>query len=180
MTLLSLRAHRRKILALLFVALFILPTEASAQSLQTHKQTITLNPFLVAVGWFNGEYERRINRTTTWGVSGSFADLEDLQYRSAKFLFRYYPQETALSRLFIGSRTGVYHFGESTGSFLTSTPGSEVVFGVGVEIGYTWLLGSERHFAISVGGGLSRLFGGDPEDGPLLPNARLVNIGVAY
>lgn len=172
-------------LAVAFVALVLSPAEVSGQSpvpiSAQSEQAITANPFLIAMGWFNVEYERRINPTTTWGISGSLADVEDFKYRSAKFLFRYYPQEVALSGLFVGGRTGVYSVDDSTGSFITGTEGADLFFGAGVEIGYTWLLGRERRFAMSVGGGVSRLFGGDLEGAPLaIPTVRLVNLGVAF
>jgi hypothetical protein len=174
----------RRLLGLTFVPLLLIPTAAIAQSTPTpveRQQAITANPFLLLGGWFNVEYERRINPTTTWGLSGSLAELENFKYRSAKFLFRYYPQEAALSGLFIGGRTGIYRVDEDTGAFLFGTQDTKLFFALGVELGYTWLLGREHRFAISLGGGLSRLFGGDLEDAPLtIPNIRLVNIGVAF
>ena len=166
------------------VSLVLLANPAWGQSARTsveHQQAVTANPFLSVAGWFNAEYERKIGPTTTWGLSGSLAEYEDFQYRSAKFLFRYYPQEAALSRLFVGGRTGVYSLHDQEGDGLRGTEDSKSFFAVGVELGYTWLLGSERHFAVSIGGGMSRLFGGDLEDAQLMiPTVRLVNIGVAF
>ncbi len=99
-----------RLLTLILVPLRMIPTGAFAQSppvTDAHQQALTANPLLVVAGWFNAEYERRIDSTKTWGLSGSLAKINDFQYRSAKVLFRYYPQEDALSGLFIGGRTGV-------------------------------------------------------------------------
>lgn len=172
-----------RLLPIVALALLV-PSAASAQSpspIGAHTQAVTANPFLTVVGWFNAEYERRLSPTTTWGLSGSLAELDDFRYRSGKLLLRYYPQEDALSGLFLGGRTGVYHVVDRVGGGLTGSDDSEAFFAVGVELGYNWLLGRERHFVISIGGGISRLFGGDLEDASQsIPTIRIVNIGVAF
>jgi hypothetical protein len=170
-----------------FVAGLAVAAPAAAQeppvSRHGHDQAITANPFLLVIGWVNVEYERRINSSSTWGVSGSIFDLDDFGYRSAKVLYRYYPQQDALSGLFVGGRTGAYHLEDRVGGGLTGRvdDDSETFLAVGVEMGYVWLLGRDRKFAISLGGGLSRLFGGDLEGAPItIPTVRLINIGIAF
>ena len=44
--------------------------------------------------------------------------------------------------------------------------------GLGFELGYAWLVGSERRLSISIGGGATRVFNGES-----IPVLRLVNIG---
>ena len=44
-----------------------------------------------------------------------------------------------------------------------------------------WLFGAKRNFALSLGAGATRLFGGDLDEGSvLIPTARLVNIGWSF
>ena len=53
--------------------------------------------------------------------------------------------------------------------------------GLGFEVGYTWLLGSRRNVAFSLGAGLTRIVAGDILDGPsVLPTVRLLNVGIAF
>jgi hypothetical protein len=56
-------------------------------------------------------------------------------------------------------------------------------FGFGLDVGYSWLLGAQERFAVSLGAGAVRLFGGDLEDADVnltLPTIRLINVGVAF
>ncbi len=55
------------------------------------------------------------------------------------------------------------------------------VYGLGVDIGYSWLLGAKRNFYIGMGIGATRLFGGDAADERvILPSIRLINVGIAF
>jgi len=64
---------------------------------------------------------------------------------------------------------------------VTAESDSDVFVGLGFEIGYTWLFGADRHFALSLGAGATRLFGGDVEGASLtIPTLRLFNVGVAF
>lgn len=142
-----------------------------------HKQMLTVNPILVVFGWFNAEYERKINETTTWAVSGSMLDIDELNYRSIKAHVRYYPQGAALTGFFLGAKAGFQHVSEdydddnNSGQFGT----------FGVDVGYNWLLGKDRKFAVSLGAGAERLFGGDLEGVSFtLPTIRVINIGIAF
>lgn len=52
---------------------------------------------------------------------------------------------------------------------------------LGVDVGYSWLMGSKRNFYIGIGIGATRLFGGDIEDGSAtIPSLRLLNVGFAF
>ena len=54
-------------------------------------------------------------------------------------------------------------------------------FGLGIDIGYAWLLGANQNFYIGLGIGATRFFGGDlKEDRVVLPSIRLLNIGFAF
>lgn len=53
--------------------------------------------------------------------------------------------------------------------------------GFGFDIGYSWLLGKERLFAISLGAGATRLFGGSLDGVSLtVPAIRPLNLGGAF
>lgn len=137
-------------------------------------QVISTNPFGVVFEWFNLEYERRLSDTFSLGFAGSYVPLDsgDDHYISGNALVRYYPQRSALSGFYFGGRTGVYDVNDGGGS--------EVFFGAGFEIGYTWLLGESRNFQFSLGAGASRLFGGTLEDSAAIPTIRLLNVGFAF
>ena len=134
-----------------------------------HRHLVSANPFLLLVGWFNAEYERKLDETWTVGLSGSYFSLSDHdeEYVSANAVFRYYPQGAALTGFNIDPRLGVFHVDE-----IDDSGGS---FGVGCELGYTWLLGAERNFSISLGAGGTRL-----TSGTVVPSARVVNVGWAF
>lgn len=141
----------------------------------THNQVVSTNPFGLMFEWFNAEYERKIGRTLTWGLSSSFFSLDagDTDYVNGTALVRYYPQGAALSGFYIGGRTGVHR--------VSADGESGVFYGVGFEIGYNWLLGASRKFNVGIGAGATRLFGNDLDGVSLtIPTLRLVNVGVAF
>jgi Protein of unknown function (DUF3575) len=138
-----------------------------------HNQVISANPFGLVLRWWNVEFERKITPSSTWGVSGSALGVDDVDFASVNGLWRYYPQGAALTGVFLGARAGVYH-----GSDIDE---SHTAFGVGFEVGYTWLLGARRNVGLSLGVGLTRLVGSDGEDWPAaLPTIRLLNVGIAF
>jgi hypothetical protein len=138
------------------------------------KQVISTNPFGMVFEWFNLEYERRLSDTFSFGFAGSYVPLDsgDDHYISGNALARYYPQGRALSGFYFGGRTGIYDVNDGGGT--------EVFFGAGFEIGYTWLLGPNRNFQLSLGAGASRLFGGTLDDSAAIPTVRLLNVGLAF
>ena len=138
------------------------------------KQVVSVNPFGIVFEWFNVEYERRLNSTVTAGAAGSYVGLDGGgdHYFSANALLRYYPQGHALSGFYFGGRTGVYDVSEGNNN--------DVFFGMGFEIGYTWLLGVNDAFQISLGAGASRIFGGTLDGSEAIPTVRLLNVGIGF
>jgi hypothetical protein len=138
-----------------------------------HNQVVSANPFLLMFKWFNTEYERKINESNTWGVSGSFFSLGDNEdYVNAQLNYRYYPQRAALTGFYLGARGGYHHVDvdRDDGQF----------FGLGFEMGYNWLLGANRRMSVGLGGGATRLFGGVLDGASLaIPSVR-VNAGFAF
>ena len=168
------------VLAVALAALALTAVSAHAQTEGTktpvpHNQTVSANPFGLLFEWYNGEYERKLSGRSTVGASASgFAlDEGDAHYFNVATFYRFYPQRAALSGFYIGGRGGVHH--------VSSEGESGVFFGLGFEIGYTWLLGADRRFAVSLGAGATRLFGNDLDGASLtIPTVRLLNIGVAF
>ena len=161
----------------LALALSASPAFAQAEGTRNpvpHDQIISANPFLLIFEWFNVEYERKVGPSSTAGVAASFASVDNDDFANLGVFWRYYPQEAALVGFFVGPRAAFYRVSDNddTGSAL----------GLGFELGYTWLMGSDRNFAISIGLGATRLFGGDlGEDVSVtLPTVRLVNLGWAF
>jgi hypothetical protein len=148
-------------------------TQEGTKAAVPHEQIISANPFGLVLRWWNVEFERKITPSSTWGVSGSFLGVDDVDFASVNGLWRYYPQGAALTGVFLGARAGVYH-GSDAGE-------AHYAFGAGFEIGYTWLLGARRNVGLSLGVGLTRLFSGGEEDWPgALPTVRLLNLGIAF
>ena len=156
------------------------PGHASAQAPGTkvpvpHNQVLSANPILLLFEWANVEYERKISPTGTVGVAGSWVSFDDgnEEYRGLSAFYRYYPQGAALTGFYFGGKFG-YHWVSDYGD-----TGS--AFGLGIDIGYSWLLGESRSFYVGLGVGASRLFGNDLEDDSVtIPTIRLVNIGFAF
>jgi hypothetical protein len=135
-------------------------------------QVVSANPFTLMFKWFNAEYERKLTSNVTLGASSSFFSIDDIGYKNANFVARYYPR-AALHGFFLGGRTGVYR--------LSSVDESGTFYGGGFELGYTWLLGPKQNVAISMGAGVNRLFGGSLAGASLaLPSFRLANVGIAF
>ena len=168
---------RHTLTTVVIAALFAAAAQAQTESTKApvpHQQVISTNPLGAIVKWFNVEYERKITPATTWGVAASTFD--EMDYRSASLLVRWYPQQAALDGFYLGARTGVYHF-ENYRRRATVLPGA------GLEIGHAWLFGPKRNASVNLGFGLTRVLGkGSDEYGApsVLPNVRLVNIGIAF
>lgn len=174
---------KTKLKVLLFVGIAlpgILPGAAEAQDPGTkapvpHNQVLSANPFLLLFEWANVEYERKISPTGTVGLAGSWVSLDEgsEDYLSLNAFYRYYPQAAALSGFFFGGKAGIYRVSDNNED--------ATAFGLGFDLGYSWLLGAKQNFYIGLGIGATRLFGGDLEDSSAtIPTVRLVNIGWAF
>ena len=156
------------------------PSLASAQTIApgtklpvSNKQVVSANPFLLMAEWVNVEFERKLTDSGTVGVSASSVGIDDADYRNFQAFYRFYPQGASLTGFYIGGRGGVHRVSEGRES--------GTAFGLGFELGYGWLFGAKRNFAVSLGAGATRLFGGDLHGAsPLIPTLRLVNIGWSF
>lgn len=158
--------------------------------LRTH--VISTNPILDVFTWYNLEWEMRISQRGTIGLFGSYITLEqdienpdpdeestfDEKYYSVTAFYRYYPTQ-AFKGFFIGGRFGYYHVEGREDE--TDAKAEGEFMGVGVDVGYGWLLGEPQRVAIGIGIGAVRLFGGDLEDvQATLPTIRFINVGIAF
>lgn len=175
--------NRRSVFGLMtstMVGAFLLVSAsiASAQTTVTapssgNKQVVSANPFLTMFEWFNLEYSRRHTESTTWGASASRFGIDGVSYGNVTALYRYYPGGKALNGFYIGGRGGVHRVGVEGAS--------ASAFGAGFELGYDWLLGRRKNFAVGIGAGATRLFGGDVDGARvIIPTVRLVNIGWSF
>lgn len=149
----------------------------------SHRHLISTNPFLVLFSWWNIEYEYTLANHSTIGFAGSYTQIEDEgekgKYMGGYLIYRYHPSAKAPAGFYFGGRLGM------TG-VKTEYPGvrpdeSGNAYGFGLDLGYTWLLGGNQNFVISLGVGATRLFGSDLEDDTVfLPIVRLANIGIAF
>ena len=141
-----------------------------------YRQVLSANPLgLILLPWYNGEYERKVTERVTLGLSGSRLPWGDGGgFYSVNTAFRYYPNGTTFKGFYLGPRIGLFWVSQ----------GQDVVgieedrgphLGLGFELGYAWLLGSERHLSMSIGGGATRVLNGEP-----IPVLRLINIGWAF
>lgn len=138
-----------------------------------NKHVVSANPFLLMAEYANVEFERKASEKTTFGGSFSAAGFDDAHYRNFQGFYRYYPQGAALTGFYIGGRGGVHR--------VSDDDQAGHAFGLGFELGYGWLFGARRNFAVSIGAGATRLFGGDLSGHSLVvPTLRLVNVGWSF
>ena len=142
-----------------------LPAEAPPP---LRRQVLSANPFGLLVDFFNAEFERKVSRSTTAGVGGSYFTQDGDDYVNADLFYRYYPA----GRPFDG-----WAFGVKVG--LTEADGG-AHFGVGFDINWSWLPGNQDRFYLGAGFGLKRLFGTADADLTLIPTIRIINVGVAF
>ena len=138
-----------------------------------NKHVVSANPFLLMGEYANVEFERKHTESGTFGISASSVGFGDSDYRNLQGFYRYYPQGASLTGFYIGGRGGLHR--------VSDDGDSGHAFGLGFEIGYGWLFGAKRNFAVSAGAGATRLFGGDLNGASaVIPTLRLVNIGWSF
>ena len=170
------------------VALVATARAASAQSIEdtqsgVRRNMISANPIGLLFEWYNGEYERVINSTTTVAIAASsFSEIDtddDLRYSVVDGIVRYYPSARALRGFSIGASVGLVSFSnddECVDFGCDDNSGTKATLGVRGD--YVWILGRDQHFSVAAGLGAKRVFGNDHgTEG--LPIGRL-SIGYAY
>ncbi len=182
------RTHCLSVFGLILVMVFMsVPVAAQDQEtgIDSYRHLITTNPFLFLFNWYNIEYELRVAKNGTVGFAGSYVTFEDDDkideetYAGGSLFYRYYPSGKAPGGFYFGGRLGIYSV--EIKNSVTDISEKGTTYGFGMDVGYTWLLGETHRFAVSMGLGAVRYFGGDLEDANAgLPIIRLVNIGFRF
>jgi len=188
--------HARYSIVLLVILMFVSAVSALAQDndLPQRKAVLSTNPILFVFSWYGLELELAASKRATIGVTGTYFQIDEQKedddpfdisyddtYLAGNAFVRYYPV-SAFKGFFIGAKLGVYNITHE--SELTKEEGT--AYGIGIDIGYAWLLGAEQRVSVSIGIGASRLFGGDLDDDDeddvltVLPSVRLINVGIAF
>jgi hypothetical protein len=144
------------------------------------RNTINGNPVLYLFEWFNLEYQHVSNPQASFGLTGEYFGWDDSDAMwSLMGSLRFYPQEQAPEGFFLGGRVGAisqryYDWESGPDEYAWDTNP-----GISLEVGYDWLLGSEKSFYLSFGGGITRVLG-DSRGEDFWPILRIANVGWAF
>jgi hypothetical protein len=164
---------------------------ASAQTIDIPVQSnvLSINPFGFLFQWYNIEYERAFSSTASWSAGvghieiGDDDDDREVDYTSADVRLRYYPSAEAPTKFSAGISFGYSRVSEDDRESGTLIEREFDALSVGLDLGYSWLLGRTRQFFIGTGIGAKRLFpiGEDDDDEETYgyPTVRL-SIGYAF
>jgi hypothetical protein len=162
-------------------------TATPAPSVARPTTVISVNPFLPLAGYFQGEFERRVQDNLAFAVGASHVEYDE-RTTNIDAKLRFYPQEKALSGLGLAAGLGVGFLRQTTYNEVTclaigcpvpgSTVNTTVAPAISIEAHYQWLLGRSRNTAVGFGFGGKRYLasGTFPE---FVPTGRLT-IGYAF
>ena len=154
--------------------------ESQGNRSSDNTQLVSTNPFgWILLPWYNAEYERKAAESFSLVVSGSRLDFGGGEaFSSVNAALRYYPNGRLFRGFYLGPRIGLFWVSQEEWMLEENGLAGEEGFGslgVGLELGYAWLLGNSRHLSVSIGGGATRVV-----NGGAIPIIRLVNIGWAF
>jgi hypothetical protein len=173
----------------------LLPRAGAAQSLREQtmrrstpaissdvRQILSINPVMPILGYFQGEYEARLQDNLAVAVAASYTEFDQVRYTNLDAKLRLYPAERGMQGLGLAAGLG-------TGSLQREAAycaervardercrRTEHAPTFSVEGHYQWLLGTKRATAITLGGGVKRYFVSDANDygiQRILPTLRL-------
>jgi hypothetical protein len=149
----------------LLAAMFTATTlRAQTVDLPVQSNVVSINPFGFLFEWYNMEYEHAFGATTTWAVGvghitiGDDDDDDEIGYTSAEMKLRYYPSAEAPTKFSAGIAFGYSRVNEDDHVDGTLIERNFDALSVGLDLGYSWLLGRTRQFFIGTGIGAKRLF----------------------
>ncbi len=177
-------------LSFLLLTTVLTATTVAAQTVDIPVQSnvLSINPFGFLFEWYNAEYERAFSSTATWSVGVGHIDIGDTndetKYTSADVRMRYYPSAEAPTKFSAGISFGYSRVSDEDPVDPNTAITEEFdALSIGIDLGYSWLLGRTRQFFIGTGIGAKRLFllGEDDDDDETFgyPTVRL-SIGYAF
>ena len=176
-------------LSFVLAAAMLLATTLRAQTvdLPVQNNVLSINPFGFLFEWYNLEYEHAFGSTASWSVGvghlnfGDDDDDDETSYTSADIKLRYYPSAEAPTKFSAGIAFGYSRVSDEDPGVLGQDDFDAL--SIGIDLGYSWLLGRTRQFFIGTGIGAKRLFpiGDDSDDDETFgyPTVRL-SIGYAF
>ena len=180
---------RRLSFVLLAAALSATTVRAQTVDLPVQSNVLSINPFGFLFEWYNMEYERAFSSTASWSIGvghitiGDEDDVEEVSYTSADVKLRYYPSAEAPTKFSAGIAFGYSRVTDDDRVDGTRIEKEFDALSIGLDLGYSWLLGRTRQFFIGTGIGAKRLFpiGGNSNDDETYgyPTVRL-SIGYAF
>ena len=178
-------------LSFVLAAVMLLATTIRAQTvdLPVQNNVLSINPFGFLFEWYNLEYEHAFSSTASWSLGvghitiGDEDDDEEVSYTSADVKLRYYPSAEAPTKFSAGIALGYSRVRDDDRIDGTRIEREFDALSIGLDLGYSWLLGRTRQFFIGTGIGAKRLFpiGGDANNDETYgyPTIRL-SIGYAF
>lgn len=146
--------------------------QTSAVSSSSPSRILSGNPFMPLAGYFQGEFEQKLQENASIAFSGSTARWDNRRYLNADVKLRLYPQERGLEGLGLAAGVGIGRArqDDELGACAPIDCVPPVIRGrnvtapsFSVEAHHQWLFGESKATAITVGGGLKRYFIGDAE-----------------
>jgi hypothetical protein len=148
-------------LALMLVAA---PTVAQAQQSEVQpiiaQHSFSIKPLNAVFGVYTGEYERALSEANTVGVLASTFGVGDVRYISVDGKYRHYFGGVAFDGFSLAGTGGVTSLSVGCAGWEGNGCETERVWGLaaGLELGYTFLLGQQRNFSLSLDAGAQRIF----------------------
>ena len=176
-------------LSFVLAAAMLLATTIRAQTvdLPVQNNVLSINPFGFLFEWYNLEYEHAFSSTASWSLGvghlnfGDDDDDDETSYTSTDIKLRYYPSAEAPTKFSAGIAFGYSRVSDEDPGVLGQDDFDAL--SIGIDLGYSWLLGRTRQFFIGTGIGAKRLFpiGDDSDDDETFgyPTVRL-SIGYAF
>jgi hypothetical protein len=149
---------------LLTAALCATTARAQIVDLPVQSNVLSVNPFGFLFEWYSVEYEHAFSSTASWSVGlghlsfGDDDDDEETSSTSADVRLRYYPSAEAPTKFSAGIAFGYSRVTDEDRVDNVVIEDEFDALSIGIDLGYSWLLGRTRQFFIGSGIGAKRFF----------------------